>query len=144
MPALPNVGADVNVWGAGLNAFLSAHSDPATGELLDSAVGKMNQNAQTGTAYTLVNADAGRLVSMTNGSPSTLTIPTDASTAGGAMAVGTVITLRQGGAGQLTIVGASGVTLRSRGSLTKIAGQYGYATLIKVAANTWELTGDLA
>ena len=97
-------------------------------------------NAQTGTSYTLVLADRSKTVTLTNASAITLTIPTNA-TAG--FTVGSQILLYQGGAGQVTIAGAGGVTVRSQGSKLKIAGQYGVAGLIKLATDEWVAFGNL-
>jgi hypothetical protein len=96
-------------------------------------------NAQTGTTYTLVLTDVAKVVSLTNGSAITLTIPTNATTA---FPLGTQILLYQGGAGQVTIGGA-GVTIRSQGSRLKINGQYGVAGLLKIATDEWVAFGNL-
>lgn len=97
-------------------------------------------NGQVGTTYTLVLGDRGQLVKMNNASANTLTIPTNASVA---FPIGTQIVVYQEGAGQTTLSPAGGVTLSSRGSAFKLAGQNAVATLIKLAANTWVASGDL-
>ena len=97
-------------------------------------------NTQTGTTYTLVLADAGKYVGMNNAAANTLTIPPNSSVA---FPTGTQIALRQPGTGQTTISPGSGVTLNSRGAAFKLAGQYAHASLLKVATDTWELTGDI-
>ncbi len=108
-------------------------------------------NAQTGTAYTLVLNDASDIVSMSNAGANTLTIPTNLQVAfpypgdGGTNGC-TQITVRQGGAGSTAITPTTGVTLVARGlapGTMHLAGQYAYATLTKVAINTWELSGDI-
>ena len=96
-------------------------------------------NAQTGTTYTLALTDVAKVVSLTNASPITLTIPTNAVTA---FPVGTQILLYQGGAGQVTIGGA-GVTIRSQGTKLKMTGQYAIAGLLKVATDEWVAFGNL-
>lgn len=103
------------------------------------STGTLSINAQTA-SYTLVLGDAGKIVSISNASANTLTVPTNASVA---FAVGTTLLVRQAGAGQTTVAAASGVTVNSRGSALKLAGQYAYATLVKVATDTWELSGDI-
>lgn len=143
MPAAPSVGSDTNVWGTELNNFLGSHADLTTGALLDSALGHLNFNVQTA-SYTLQKADSGKLVSLNGASSMNLTIPTDANMTGGAMAVGDTVLVRQGAGGSIAFVAATGVSLNSRGGLTHTAGQYAYATLLKVAANQWEIFGDLA
>ena len=95
-------------------------------------------NAQTGTTYTLALTDAAKVVSLTNASPITLTIPTNATIA---FPIGTQILLYQGGAGQVT-VGGAGVTIRSQGSKLKINGQYAVTGLLKVATDEWVFFGN--
>jgi hypothetical protein len=107
----------------------------------DYAVGNQAiENAQTGTTYTLVLSDAGKMVTLTNASAITLTLPTNASVA---FPVNTRIDLLQYGAGQVTIGGA-GVTINSSGSKLKLTGQYSGASLWKKATDTWVLIGDIA
>lgn len=99
-------------------------------------------NAQTGTSYTLALTDAAKLVTLTNASAITLNINTDALVN---FAIGTQVILYQGGAGQVTIAATTpGTTsIRSQGSKLKIAGQYGVAGVMKVAANEWVAFGNL-
>jgi hypothetical protein len=96
-------------------------------------------NRQTA-SYTLVLADADKLVEMNVGSANNLTIPLNSSVA---FATGTQILLAQYGAGQTTIVPTSGVTVRSNGSKRKLNVQYSGATLIKIATDEWYLFGDI-
>ena len=96
-------------------------------------------NAQTGTAYTLVLADAGALVTMSNAAANTLTVPPDSAAA---FPVGTRVDIGQDGAGQTTVAAGSGVTIRTPESL-KLRKQWAKATLIKRAADTWDLEGNL-
>lgn len=97
-------------------------------------------NAQTGTTYTLVLADAGHIVEMSNASANTLTVPPNSSVA---FKIGTIIHLAQLGAGQTTIAQGSGVTIRSEGSNLKLNAQYAQASLYKRATNEWVLAGSL-
>lgn len=96
-------------------------------------------NAQTGTTYTLILSDAGRLVTLSNASAITLTVPPNSSAA---FPAGTHIDLCQLGAGQVTVSPGSGVTINSRNG-TKLAGQYAVGTLIKTGTDTWLLAGDV-
>ncbi len=98
-------------------------------------------NAQVGTTYTLALTDAGDVVTLTNGSAITVTVPLNSSVA---FPIGTQITLAQMGAGQVTVAGAAGVTVYSADSFLKLRAQYSSGTLIKTATNTWLLIGDLA
>lgn len=95
-------------------------------------------NAQIGTTYTLVLTDNGRLVTLSNASAITLTVPLNSSVA---FATGAVINIQQIGAGQVTVAGASGVTLNGTG--TKTRAQWSAASLIKTATDTWTLIGDI-
>jgi hypothetical protein len=95
-------------------------------------------NAQTGTTYTLVLTDVAKVVSLTNASAITLTIPTNASVA---FPTGTQILLYQGGAGQVT-VGGAGVTIRSNGTKLKMNGQYSVCGLLKVGTDEWVFFGN--
>jgi hypothetical protein len=98
-------------------------------------------NAQTGTTYTLVLADAGKLVSLSNAAAITLTLPQDTDVA---IAVGTYVDFYQLGAGQVTVVAGTGATLRTSGLTAKARAQYSRFSAQKVSANTWSLFGDLA
>lgn len=97
-------------------------------------------NAQTGTTYTLALDDAGKLVTLDNGSAITVTVPAD-STAD--FPVGTQILLAQLDAGQVTVEPeATGVEILTPEtlSLRKAGAQ---AALIKIGADTWLLEGNL-
>ena len=91
-------------------------------------------NAQTGTIYTLVLADAGQLVTLTNAGAITLTVPTNASVA---FLVGSKVELLCGGAGAVTITPAGGVTINSPGAVLTMTTQYTRGMLEKIATDTW-------
>jgi hypothetical protein len=99
-------------------------------------------NAQTGTSYTAVLADAYRraFLTMSNAAASTFTIPPNSSVA---FAVGSVIEGAQLGAGQVTLTPGSGVTLNGTPGL-KVAAQYGTFGLLKTATDTWLAYGRLS
>lgn len=108
----------------------------------DYSVGNQSvENAQTGTTYTLVLTDAGKMVTCSNASAITLTVPPNADVA---FPTNTRIDLLQYGAGQVTVAAGSGVTIYSKGSALKLSAQYAGATLWKKATNTWVLVGDIA
>jgi hypothetical protein len=96
-------------------------------------------NRQTA-SYTLVLADADKLVEMNVGSANNLTVPLNSSVA---FPTGTQILLAQYGAGQTTVVATSGVTVRSNGGKLKLNVQYSGATLIKIGTDEWYLFGDI-
>jgi len=99
----------------------------------------VTQNSQTGTSYTLILSDAGKMIEVSNTSAITLTVPTHASVA---FPIGTQINILQTNTGQITVAGASGVTINSNPGL-KLRAQWSFATLIKRATNTWVLVGDI-
>jgi len=80
------------------------------------------------------------LIEVSSASGTTLTIPTNATTA---FPVGTSIDVLQTGAGQVTIAGAAGVTVNSTPGL-KLRTQWSSATLFKRATDTWVVMGDLS
>lgn len=102
---------------------------------------KVPINAQTGTTYTLVLADAGKLITSNNGSAVTITVPPNADVA---FAVGTRIDVLSIGAGLTTLAQGSGVTISSKDSNKKLSKQGSAASLIKTDTNTWWLVGDLS
>lgn len=96
-------------------------------------------NAQTG-AYTLVATDANKAVEVTSASAVNITIPTDTVN----FPIGTVIEVDQIGAGKVSIVGASGVTVQAAVPTPTTRAQFSALVLRKRAANLWLVTGDLA
>lgn len=102
-------------------------------------------NAQTGTTYTFVLADAEfKLVTASNAASQTYTIPLNSSVA---YATGSIINVIQIGTGQVTIQGAGGVTVASTGATAtapKLRAQYSAASLIKVGTDSWYVVGDIA
>lgn len=100
-------------------------------------------NAQTGTTYTPVLSDDGKLITLTNASPIAVTIPLNSSVA---FPTGAQITFAQYGAGQVTVSGAGGVTVVSTGataSAPQTRAQYSTVTAIKTATNNWLVVGDI-
>lgn len=101
------------------------------------ATGLTTVNAYTAST-TLGFGDRGALVTMSSTSATTITIPTNATTF---MEIGAVITIANLSTGAVTIAGASGVTVSSPAGL-RITAQYGQASLVQTAANTWLLSGQ--
>lgn len=100
------------------------------------------ENAQTGTTYTLVLADAPDIVvSLANAGAITLTVPANADAA---IPVGSTVSVWQKGAGQVSVVGDTGVTILTPTTATASLKEQGsWASLLKVDTNTWALVGDL-
>jgi uncharacterized protein YndB with AHSA1/START domain len=97
-------------------------------------------NAQTGTTYTLVLADAGKLVTTSNASAITVTIPPSI------FAAGDQINIQSIGAGLTTISGGS-VTITSTGATAAapiLRAQYSACTVICTASDTFTIVGDLS
>jgi len=97
-------------------------------------------NAQTGTTYTTVLADDGKLITCDNAASIALTIPPNSSVAYG---IGTQINVMQLGAGTVTITAGAGVTLNSDGAKLKTNAQYAVATCCKISTNVWVIIGNL-
>ena len=104
-------------------------------------------NANTSTTYTFVLADNGKLVTSNNASAQTLSIPTNASVA---YPVGTQINVAWiTGAGQPTInaVTSGTTTVLSTGATStapKLRVVNSVASCVKIATDTWLVTGDVA
>ena len=98
-------------------------------------------NAQTGTTYTLVASDSAKLVTLSNASGITLTVPPSV------FSTGNQINIQAIGAGQVTLAQGAGVTITSTGataSAPKLRVQYSAATIICTGSNTFTVIGDLA
>jgi hypothetical protein len=99
-------------------------------------------NAQTGTTYTLVAADASyKLVTASNAAAITVTVPPSIFT------TGDVVNLQQIGAGQVTFAQGAGVTITSTGATAtapKLRAQYSACSIICTASNTFTVIGDLS
>lgn len=103
-------------------------------------------NAQTGTTYTFVLADKDKLVTASNASAQTYSVPTNASVA---YPIGTQINIIQIGAGQVTInaVTPGTTTISSTGATStapKLRAQFSSATLIKANTDLWYVVGDIS
>lgn len=124
---------------------VSTNSGTYTGPGLGTLIGEATEedrylsiNPQAD-SYQLIPTDNGKMIDMDKATPNNLVVPLNSTAP---FPVGTQVIVRQVGAGQTTIVGDVGVTFHSKDGL-KVSGQYGLATLIKVAVNTWAATGAL-
>jgi hypothetical protein len=92
-------------------------------------------NSQSGTTYTLLGSDNGKVIVWNTASSATLTVPSG-------LAVGYNTTLIQTGTGGIGITG-SGTTLNSfEGKLTT-AGQHAAVSLISYSSNVFNVAGGL-
>lgn len=113
----------------------------ATGSTGAAGGGISGFNAQTGTTYTLVVGDLNKLVTASNASAITLTVPPSVFSAND------VINIQQIGAGQVTFAAGSGVTITSNGATSaapKIRVQYSSCSIICSASNTFTIVGDIS
>jgi hypothetical protein len=99
--------------------------------------GQLTGVASSNGAYAAVVADRGKLIQMTNGGA--VTLPSDATSA---FAIGDTINVVWWAGTQPSLAAGAGATVNATPGL-KIASQYGLATAIKVAANTWLVIGNL-
>jgi hypothetical protein len=97
-------------------------------------------NAQTGTTYTLVATDKAKLVTTSNASPVTVTIPADIFVAGN------IINVQSIGVGLTTISGGA-VTITSTGATASapvLRARYSACSIICTASNVFTVLGDLS
>ncbi len=97
--------------------------------------------ASTAASVTALITDDGKLITMSNASANTFTVPPNSSVAFG---IGTQLNIAQLGAGQTTIVAGAGVTLNSAGAKLKLGAQYAVATCVKTDTNEWFVVGNLS
>jgi hypothetical protein len=102
-------------------------------------LGRPGVNNQTGISYNLVLSDENKVVRCANTNSIAVNVPDNTTLD---FPVGTVIQLRQVDEGKITLVPAATVTVNTPESLiSRKAGST--ITLMKVAANEWDLTGDM-
>jgi hypothetical protein len=112
-----------------------------TNKTLTAPITTIAFNAQTGTAYTLVIGDRGKLVTTSDGSSITLTIPPSVFSAGD------MINVQSIGVGLTTFAQGAGVTITSTGATStapRLRARYSAATVICTASNTFTVIGDIA
>lgn len=102
-------------------------------------------NTQTGTTYTFALTDGSGngnnpLVTLDNAAGVSATVPPNSSVA---FAIGSQIDILQLGAGDVTFVAGSGVTINSPNGALVIDSRYSGVSLVKTGTNTWDLFGAL-
>lgn len=96
------------------------------------------QNAQTGTSYTLADSVAGMLTTLNNASAIAVSVP-------GTLTPGKVFSIVMLGAGQATFTGTGGLTVQPPpGFAAKSRGQYARLQLEVISSTLAVLSGDCA
>jgi hypothetical protein len=90
--------------------------------------------------YTLLIGDDGIIVEANSTSAIVISVPLDATTN---FPIGSKITIIRVNTGAVSVAGVSGVTVNATPGLN-LRAQWSAATLLKRAANTWLLMGDLS
>jgi hypothetical protein len=112
-----------------------------TAPVINTAKINLTLNAQTGTTYTLVAADSGKLVTSSNASAVVITIPPSI------FAAGEQINVQSIGAGLTSFVAGAGVTVTSTGATSAapvLRAQHSACTIVCTASNTFTVIGDLS
>jgi hypothetical protein len=97
-------------------------------------------NQQSGTTYTVVLSDNGKVVEVSNASPITVSIPTNTT----AFPIGSQITVLQSGTGQITFAATTPETTTINGTPgLKLRTQWSSAVLLKRDTEQWVVLGDV-
>ena len=146
--------ADFNVFGQGVDTSLQYLLGGTTGQVLSKTSNTnmaftwieqddttLSFNAQTGTTYTLVASDSAKLVTTSNASAVTVTIPPSVFSAGNQINVQSI------GVGLTSFVAGAGVTITSTGATAAapiLRARYSACTIICTASNVFTVIGDLS
>lgn len=93
-------------------------------------------NISSGTTYTLLSSDNGKILNINVTSAFTITIPSG-------LPVGFNCTIIQYGTGQI-IFAASSTTLKNRNNFTKSAGQYSAITVLNMGSEVYIISGEMS
>jgi hypothetical protein len=126
---------------AGIAATQTLTNKTLTAPVINTAKINLSLNAQTGTTYTLVAADSGKLVTSSNASAVVITIPPSV------FAAGEQINVQSIGVGLTSFAQGAGVTITSTGATATapiLRARYSACTIICTASNTFTVIGDLS
>jgi len=118
-----------------------ATTDTLTNKTLTAPLINLAFNAQTGTTYTLVAADSGKLVTSSNAAAIVITIPPSL------FAAGEQINVQSIGVGLTSFAAGSGVTITSTGATSAapiLRARFSACTIICTASNVFTVIGDLS
>jgi hypothetical protein len=145
--------ADFEVFGQAVDTSLADLRGGTSGQLLAKnsntdmdftwvpATANIAFNAQTGTSYTLQASDASKLVTTSNASPVTVTIPPSVFSAG------QIVNVQSIGVGLTTFAAGAGVSITSTGAASAapiLRARYSAASVICTASNTFTVIGDIS
>ena len=146
--------ADFNVFGQGVDTSMQDLLGGTTGQVLSKASNTnmdfawieqddttLSFNAQTGTTYTLVASDLGKLVTTSNAAAVTVTIPPSVFSAGNQINVQSI------GVGLTSFVAGAGVTITSTGATAAapaLRARYSACTIICTASYTFTVLVDIS
>ena len=133
---------DISAVTAGTGLSGGGSSGAVTVSLDYTAANTLTFNAQTGTTYTLVIADAaGKLVTTSNASAITVTVPPSV------FSTGQVINVQAIGVGLTSFAQGAGVTITSTGATATapiLRARYSAASVVCTGSNTFTILGDIA
>lgn len=128
-----------STWNGKQNALTAGDGISISGDVI-SADGEITVETWSTATKTLALSDANKLFLCASTSDQTLTIPTHDSVP---LPIGTMITFLLTSTYTITFSGQSGIAITSMDGLVELKTQYGMASLIKVAVDTWQLVGAL-
>lgn len=133
---------DITAVTAGTGLSGGGTSGAVTVSLDYTSANTLTFNAQTGTTYTLVAADAaGKLVTTSNASAVTVTVPPSVFT------TGQVINVQSIGVGLTSFAQGAGVTITSTGATATapvLRARYSAASVVCTGSNTFTILGDIS
>ena len=127
--------ADAATGDVTLNGVQTLTNKTLTSPVINTPKTTIGFTANTSTSYTLAATDRDKLVTLSNSSANTLTIPN------GVFSLGDSVNIQQIGTGQTTIQNDG--TTSFTGTGTKLRAQYSAATIICTGTNTFTVVGDL-
>ena len=139
IPGYANISGNANV--ANIGATDGVFTGNISGNTNGFTIGYLNIPQVAAANATIALTDAGKHYYSTSAGNFTLTVPNNATTS---FATGTAISIVVQSTGNVLVNAAAGVTLYMAGNSTaanRAVSNYGMATLMKVATDTWMING---